>query len=192
MSRWFMPSIDLGRVIRCSACLLIIQFLIACTSMEARLSIEPYVKDKQKRNAIEWLAESYCQKKRNYPKAEGIKQQPDFIFTTDGCSRAPDDHWLACCIVHDIAYWCGGSQADRQAADQALKQCVNKQANVIGSFFYFGVRLGGTPWLPTPWRWGYGWQDWPHGYESLEHSPLAVELLEGLNAHQVIWEQLQK
>jgi hypothetical protein len=25
---------------------------------------------------------------------------------------------------------------------------------------YIGVRIGGHAWLPTPWRWGYGWY-WP-------------------------------
>jgi hypothetical protein len=27
----------------------------------------------------------------------------------------------------------------------------------------FGVRLGGVPWTPFHWRWGYG-HPWPHGY----------------------------
>ena len=29
---------------------------------------------------------------------------------------------------------------------------------------YIGVRIGGPPWYPVPFRWGYGW-DWPHGYD---------------------------
>jgi hypothetical protein len=168
------------------------QILTACTTLDARLSLEPYTKDKQKRNAVELIAESYCERKRNYPGATGVKKQPDFIFTTDGCSRAPDDGWVECCIVHDIPYWCGGSVADRVAADQFLQQCVNKQASFFGRLFYAGVRLGGPPWLPTPWRWGYGWEDWPHDYESLEHSPSVTQLLEDLKVKHVIHEHLRK
>lgn len=172
--------------------LLMSLFLAACTTMEARLSLAPYTKDKFKRNAIELLAERYCRQKRNYPGSESVKQQPDFIFTTDGCSRAPDNKWAACCIIHDIAYWCGGSKNDRETADRFLKQCVNKQANVMGNLYYAGVRLGGTPWLPTPWRWGYGWEDWPHGYDSLEHSPTVTQLLDNLNVKQIVLEQLRQ
>jgi hypothetical protein len=69
---------------------------------------------------------------------------------------------------------------------------VNKQVGFIGSLFYAGVRLGGAPWLPTPWRWGYGWEDWPHDYESLEHSPSVTQLLEDLHIEQKIQEHLQK
>lgn len=168
------------------------QILSACTTMEARLSLEPYTKDKQKRNAIELIAEKYCAQKRNHPGTTTVKKQPDFIFTTDGCSRAPDDGWVECCIVHDIPYWCGGSEADRAAADQFLKQCLNKQGSFFDSLFYAGVRLGGVPWLPTPWRWGYGWKDWPRGYESLEHSPSSSQILENLHIEQAVQKHLQK
>jgi hypothetical protein len=68
--------------------------LSACTTMKARLSLDPYTKDKQKRNAIELIAEEYCAQKRNYPSTTAVKKQPDFIFTTDGCSRVPDDGWV--------------------------------------------------------------------------------------------------
>lgn len=166
--------------------------LSACTTVQARLSLTPYTQDKQKRNAVELIAENYCRKKRNYRGAMEASKSPDFIFTTDGCSRAPDGGWAACCVAHDIAYWCGGSAADREEADQFLRQCVNKQVPVIGSLYYAGTRLGGMPWLPTPWRWGYGWKEWPHGYEALEHSPSVTKLLESLRVKQIVQEQLQK
>ena len=169
--------------------LIICQLLAACTTMDARLTLEPYTKDKTKRDALEALAERYCRLKRNAPVANRL---PDFIFTTDGCSRAPDDHWAACCVMHDIPYWCGGSRKDREVADQLLEQCVNQQATFVGSLFYTGVRFGGTPWLPTPWRWGYGWADWPHGYDPLAHSPAVDRLLEQLQVKKIILEQLQK
>lgn len=171
--------------------LIMAQILTACSIMESRLSLEPYTKDKQKRNAVELIAESYCQQKRNYPEATKAKTQPDFIFTTDGCSVAPNADWAACCVVHDIPYWCGGSEADREAADQFLQQCINKHADTIGDLYYVGVVIGGVPWLPTPWRWGYGWDDWPRGYEKLEDSPSVIEILENLNAEQKIQQHLQ-
>jgi hypothetical protein len=31
---------------------------------------------------------------------------------------------------------------------------------------YRGVRAGGTPYLPTPYRWGYGWR-YLRGYKAL-------------------------
>ena len=48
------------------------------------------------------------------------------------------------------------------------------------------------PWLPTPWRWGYGWEDWPRGYESLENSPSTIQLLEKLHIEQEVQKHLQE
>lgn len=85
-------------------------------------------------------------------------------FTTDGCSAFPDGTlnqkklWLKCCTQHDFDYWQGGTYQQRVLSDQALKSCV---ANVgqpeIAALMLAGVRVGGTPYLPTPFRWGYGW-----------------------------------
>ena len=76
-----------------------------------------------------------------------------------------DSTWVDCCVEHDIAYWCGGSCADRQAADRQLEECVAAHGSpTIGETMYLGVRIGGSPWVPAPYRWGYGW-DWPRGYE---------------------------
>jgi len=36
----------------------------------------------------------------------------------------PDDGWVACCVEHDIAYWCGGSADDRWRADNELLLCI--------------------------------------------------------------------
>lgn len=185
-----MSQLDFQQGLRILILLFMNLILSACTAMESRLSLEPYTKDKQKRNAVELLAESYCQQKRDYPGAAEVKKTPDFIFTTDGCSLVPDGDWAACCIVHDIPYWCGGSEADRADADQFLQQCVNKHADAVGDLYYIGVVIGGVPWLPTSWRWGYGWEDWPHGYETQEGLPSVMQLLENLNAEQVIQEHL--
>lgn len=82
---------------------------------------------------------------------------PPKAFTTDRCSMWPDGDWWSCCVTHDAAYWCGGSYADRKRADAELARCVGGR---LGSLMYAGVRVGGASWLPTPFRWGYGW-DWP-------------------------------
>jgi len=85
-------------------------------------------------------------------------------FTTDGCSRFPDgtwtqpDRWRQCCLDHDLAYWRGGSYAERLSADQTLQACLKSNGEPeIGALMLLGVRIGGSPWWPTPFRWGYGW-----------------------------------
>ena len=94
-------------------------------------------------------------------------------FTTDGCSLFPDgtlqqqDLWLDCCIAHDLAYWMGGTSEERERADRRLRDCVSKAGEPkIAELMLAGVRAGGTPYLPTAFRWGYGWP-WPRGYGEL-------------------------
>lgn len=42
-----------------------------------------------------------------------------------------------------------------------------------------GVRVGGTPYLPTMFRWGYGWP-YPRGYKALtDEERQQIEALEG-------------
>jgi hypothetical protein len=94
-------------------------------------------------------------------------------FETDGCSHFPDgtlndqSSWLSCCTRHDVAYWRGGTSAERKEADQALEACVEDVRNqALGRVMYRGVRAGGHPWWPTSYRWGYGWA-YGRGYEAL-------------------------
>ena len=107
--------------------------------------------------------------------ADAVNPQPDYRFSSDGCSglmswawRTVTGHgppWEGCCVVHDRAYWAGGTWADRRAADRRLRQCVAANGHPLWAWLMWaGVRIGGTPYLPTAWRWGYGWH-WPHGYE---------------------------
>ena len=94
-------------------------------------------------------------------------------FTSDGCSVFPDgtfaqqELWLSCCTAHDYAYWQGGTYEQRLTADKLLRQCV---ANVgepqIANLMLAGVRVGGSPYLPTSFRWGYGWS-YPRFYKPL-------------------------
>jgi hypothetical protein len=94
-------------------------------------------------------------------------------FTSDGCSLFPDGTmkhnqlWLACCTAHDYAYWQGGTYQDRLIADKALRQCVSKVGQPeIAKLMLAGVRIGGSPYFPTSFRWGYGWP-YPRWYKAL-------------------------
>lgn len=96
-------------------------------------------------------------------------------FTTDGCSLFPDgdagnpQRWRDCCVRHDIAYWRGGTAEQRGSADDSLRACVMARTGrqALADQMYWGVRLGGTPLLPTGFRWGYGW-GYGRGYEPLK------------------------
>ncbi|MBX2882849.1 MAG: hypothetical protein KTR32_23060 [Granulosicoccus sp.] len=85
-------------------------------------------------------------------------------FTSDGCSAFPDgtlgqnELWLTCCTAHDYAYWKGGTREERKQADLALRECVASVGEEeVALLMLAGVRVGGTPYLPTSFRWGYGW-----------------------------------
>ena len=92
-------------------------------------------------------------------------------FTSDGCSSFPDgtfrqnELWLSCCVEHDKAYWLGGNYQQRKEADIALKVCVERVGEkAIAKLMMAGVRVGGSPYWPTSYRWGYGW-DYFRGYD---------------------------
>ena len=84
---------------------------------------------------------------------------PPTEFLSDGCSCWPDSDWVACCVAHDLPYWRGGTREERKQADLKFRQCISEKRNpVLGAIMYYGVRLGGVSWLPTPFRWGFGWE----------------------------------
>ena len=102
--------------------------------------------------------------------AMGTELKP---FTTDGCSAFPDGTldqqslWIECCIRHDLAYWKGGTYDERLEADHALEKCVAQVGEPeIAQLMLAGVRVGGSPYFPTTYRWGYGWP-YPRGYTAL-------------------------
>ena len=104
----------------------------------------------------------------SYSKQDNIKP-----FVSDGCSMFPNgtleqkELWLECCAEHDRAYWRGGTSEERLAADKKLEECVKSQGGpAIAKLMLQGVRAGGTPYLPTKFRWGYGWP-WLRGYKAL-------------------------
>lgn len=102
-------------------------------------------------------------------------------FTTDGCSVWIDGTpkrpylWRHCCVAHDKAYWVGGAEHLRVAADKALQACVVDLAGAgMANYMYFFVNTGGSPLWLTPYRWGYGWDYMdggkPRGYKLLTES----------------------
>lgn len=95
-------------------------------------------------------------------------------FKFDGCSCFPEgtlrepDRWKHHCLAHDRAYWQGGTQKERKTADLELRDRIRHEGSpVVAQIAYAGVRIGGTPWLPTPWRWGFGWSEFPRGYREI-------------------------
>lgn len=95
-------------------------------------------------------------------------------FTFDGCTCFPEgiigqpDLWEEHCRKHDYLYWKGGTREERKAADRLLREGIRSEGKpLIAQVAYTGVRIGGTPWLPTSWRWGFGWKEYPRGYREL-------------------------
>ena len=122
----------------------------ACTPSSHTL--EPYRDDPVRAAGLEVRAAQQC------------NHLPPNDFTTDGCSSWPDNGWVTCCVEHDMAYWCGGSSAERQNADAEFRACIARDHGTgWATAMYWGVRAGGSAWWPLPWRWGYGWP-WPEGY----------------------------
>ena len=108
---------------------------------------------------------------KDYPVSIPGHRRPNYLaeFQTDGCSggmswawrkflgSAPP--WEGCCVKHDMAYWRGGFYKDRREADLELARCVRNHGHPIWAvLMYIGVRIGGSPIWPAPWRWGYGWE----------------------------------
>lgn len=96
-------------------------------------------------------------------KAKAIPPQP-FIF--DGCTLFPDrllnTSFQDACLVHDIAYWYGGSAAERLTVDQNFRANIANTGQ-IGAILqypmYWGVRIfgGGVLLKPFNANWGFGY-----------------------------------
>lgn len=118
---------------------------------------------------------------------ENIEQQQPALpfgelmeFTTDGCSNFVDGNifdpylWRDCCMQHDLKYWAGGSFAEREEADDGLFQCVaDKGEPEVAVLMWKAVRVGGSPYWPTTFRWGYGWTEM-RGYTPLTKTEKAL------------------
>lgn len=80
--------------------------------------------------------------------ARGRRPFPPFDpATSDGCTGVRD---IArhCCVEHDKAYWEGRTEADRLAADQQLRACIQEAGGpgfwLLSHIRYAGVRLFGA------------------------------------------------
>ncbi len=84
----------------------------------------------------------------------------------DGCSGGMSKFWRKilkrpppwehCCDEHDIAYAKGGTEIERFCSDMKLYFCVYENGYpVVAKIMFKAVRIGGVPWLPTPYRWGF-------------------------------------
>ena len=69
--------------------------------------------------------------------------------------------WRDCCVIHDKAYYYGGSKEEKKMADAVLKECVSKTIGcsnsglVLGNIMEDAVWIGGAPYYPTSYRWGF-------------------------------------
>jgi hypothetical protein len=64
--------------------------------------------------------------------------------------------WEGCCDVHDRAYGPGGTSDQRATADRRLYDCVSATGHTAtAAVMWLAVRLGGTPFFPFGWRWGF-------------------------------------
>lgn len=105
----------------------------------------------------------------------------DYKFTTDGCSglfmKAVHTYWkltgrldfaekvTGLCAIHDTAYWAGGTRLERIEADLILIRGVAAlKRPFLARMMFIGIGIGGSPYLPFPWRWGYGFK-YPRGYD---------------------------
>ena len=93
------------------------------------------------------------------------RQLPPRRFVSDGCTLSTDAFGVHCCELHDLAYWLGGTRAEKLAADRRLRDCTRKNSRVYWFIQYLGVRVGGGRFAPDfilnkQFRWGFGW-DYP-------------------------------
>lgn len=86
-------------------------------------------------------------------------------FKSDGCSfigpiyrafgKVPPGTEF--CVEHDREYWAGGTFAEFVASNLRLAlRLAEAGYPLLALIRLIGVTLGGWPFLPMPWRWGFG------------------------------------
>lgn len=104
-------------------------------------------------------------------------------FTTDYCTSYPEgtsnrpDLWKHCCLLHDLYFWAGGSEADRNAADWDLKLCVEETGKKkIAKLIYWAVRAGNRSPVKLPGKkWNNGWPERSYYQELTREDILVIE-----------------
>jgi len=81
-------------------------------------------------------------------------------FSSNGCSGFREAKFFSCCFVHDLAFWAGGTWADRRAADLSLRRCIKDISHnfVIADVAYSLTRLGIVPGTFMNDGWGRAWR----------------------------------
>jgi len=92
---------------------------------------------------------------------------PPRPFYFDGCTGFPD--WLPfhnfyeACLNHDIAYWLGGSEADRLETNRRFAEAM-KESGPLGWLLspvtYYAMHYGGNNFMSQyvlGSNWGFGW-----------------------------------
>lgn len=138
------------------AALLLAAMGAGCTPVRTTIPPPYYMDGKKFETLGELEAEAYW-----YCAVNADGPRPSGKFTTDGCSAYPENAAVrACCIKHDVAYWCGARH--RIEADREFRSCLREASSRFNAALMFAaVRLGGGRFSPFPWRFGYGFP-WPH------------------------------
>ena len=106
------------------------------------------------------LAEEYVLKNQ--------KKLPPTAFYHDGCTAFPDNFpghdFYSTCLHHDIAYWVGGEEAERQNVNQVFKMEMSETGPLgplLAPILYFAVHHGGDNIISELLgsEWGYGWNE---------------------------------
>jgi hypothetical protein len=99
------------------------------------------------------------------PLATPVAAAPGVRFTTNGCSGFREGKFASCCVVHDFAFWAGGTRADRRVADRNLRRCLVRVTR--GNLYDRGVARAGFWWIRSTalfatWvtaGWGRAWPE---------------------------------
>lgn len=89
-------------------------------------------------------------------------------FVYDGCTFFVDSlvfsDFTYACLKHDIAYWRGGTEEEREIADKKLRNDLRECGlfgKVVAYPAYVAVRLFGDSFLTRSVNahWGFGWEE---------------------------------
>jgi len=121
-----------------NALMLLVLMVTLAACAPSHHTVEPYRSDAASAEGLARRAAQAC-------RGRGGIKLPGRPLISDGCTLWPDGSWAERC----------GSRAT----------CVRGRAiiEVVGALTYFGVRVGGHPFVPFHWRWGFG-RAYPAGY----------------------------
>lgn len=116
--------------------------------------------------STDWLSITGFQVGPSQREVMSLKERILKPFASDGCSWSPDKlpGWkvitpiMECCVEHDLAYWIGGTELQKDLADKRLEMCIDRKGfPFIGKVYRTFVDLFGSPKGNHIFRWGFGW-----------------------------------